>query len=141
MTNSEIQVTPLKKIKTQGGDVLHALKSIDEDFNDFGEIYFSFVEKNAIKAWKKHTKMNMNLIVPVGLVRFVFFDELNKKFTMHEIGESNYARLFVPNNIWFGFQGIYDTQSLVTNISDIVHDPNEVERLMPKEINYDWELI
>ena len=141
MINSEILVTPLKKINTQGGDVLHALKSADEDFSGFGEIYFSRIEKNAIKAWKKHTKMNMNLIVPVGLVRFVFFDELNKNFTIYEIGESNYVRLFVPNNIWFGFQGIYDTASLVANISDIVHDPNEVERLMPKEINYNWELI
>lgn len=141
MINSEILVTPLKKINTQGGDVLHALKSADEDFSGFGEIYFSRIEKNAIKAWKKHTKMNMNLVVPIGLVRFVFFDELNKKFTVHEIGESNYVRLFVPNNIWFGFQGVHNTASLVTNISDIVHDPNEVERLMPKEINYNWELI
>ena len=49
MINSEILVTPLKKINTQGGDVLHALKSADEDFNGFGEIYFSRIGKNIPK--------------------------------------------------------------------------------------------
>jgi dTDP-4-dehydrorhamnose 3,5-epimerase len=132
---------PLNRISTKGGDVLHALKSNDIDFSQFGEIYFSWVEKNSIKAWKKHTMMSMNLVVPVGLVRFVFFDEVNKQFTIHEIGESNYMRLHVPPNTWFGFQGIYNEASLVTNISDILHDPDEVERLLPEEIEYNWELI
>ena len=141
MSNSEIKVIPLKRINTSGGDVLHALKSSDEDFNNFGEIYFSWVEKNAIKAWKKHTRMSMNLVVPVGLVRFVFYDETNQDFEIHEIGESNYMRLFVTPNIWFGFQGIASGPSLVTNISDIPHDPLEVDRCLPKEIEYNWELI
>ena len=86
MSNSEIKVIPLKRINTSGGDVLHALKSSDEDFNNFGEIYFSWVEKNAVKAWKKHTRMSMNLVVPVGLVRFVFYNEVNQEFKIHEIG-------------------------------------------------------
>ena len=50
-------------------------------------------------------------------------------------------RLFVTPNIWFGFQGIASGPSLVTNISDILHDPLEVDRCLPKEIEYNWELI
>ena len=141
MSNTEIKVIPLKRINTSGGDVLHALKSSDEEFNNFGEIYFSWVEKNAVKAWKKHTRMSMNLVVPVGLVRFVFYNEVNQEFKIHEIGESNYMRLFVPPNTWFGFQGVYAERSLVTNISNILHDPEEVDRRLPEEIEYNWELI
>ena len=36
-----VSVTPLKRIFTPKGDVLHALKSSDSDFCGFGEAYFS----------------------------------------------------------------------------------------------------
>ena len=36
----DILVTPLKRIPTVGGDVLHALKKTDAGFDGFGEIYF-----------------------------------------------------------------------------------------------------
>ena len=66
---NEIILTDLKKIDTNGGNVLHYLKSTDEGFNQFGEVYFSWINKNAIKAWKKHTKMTLNLVVPFGKVK------------------------------------------------------------------------
>ena len=44
-------------------------------YNGFGELYFSEVNFGEIKAWKKHKKMVMNLIVPCGEVKFVFFDD------------------------------------------------------------------
>ena len=69
---NEIILTDLKKISTNGGNVLHYLKSTDEGFNKFGEVYFSWINKNSIKAWKKHTKMTLNLVVPLGKVKFVF---------------------------------------------------------------------
>lgn len=141
MSINKIGIMPLKRIKTEGGDVLHGLKSTELDYQGFGEVYFSLVEKNAIKAWKRHTKMTMNLVVPVGLVKFVFFDENSKKFITHEIGEKNYVRISVPPYLWFGFQGLDSNPSLVTNISNIPHDPEEVERLLPSEIKYTWELL
>ena len=41
----------------------------------FGEIYFSNINSLCIKAWKKHKIMTLNLIVPIGKVRFVFHDK------------------------------------------------------------------
>jgi len=135
----QIQVTPLKRIPTPGGDVLHALKSTEDAFQGFGEAYFSFVEPGAIKAWKQHLRMTMNLVVPVGSVRFVFHDSSTLSFREEIIGESNYQRLTVPPKIWFGFQGVATTPSLLLNLACIPHDPAEVKRKTLAEVEFNWQ--
>ena len=124
----QIQVTSLRQISTTGGDVWHALKSTDESFSGFGEAYFSWVEPRAIKAWKQHLKMKMNLVVPFGEVRFVFCDFANFSFREEFIGSTSYSRLTVPPKIWFGFQGMSEAPSLVLNLADLVHNSAEMER-------------
>ncbi|WP_408605914.1 dTDP-4-dehydrorhamnose 3,5-epimerase [Leptospira wolbachii] len=136
MTN--IEVTPLKNIQTAGGNVMHGLRSSDKSFSGFGEAYFSWVDAGAIKAWKRHNKMIMNLIVPVGDVKFVFYDSHSDQFLVHVIGESNYSRITVPTGIWFGFQGLGTTKNLVLDIASIEHDPLETDRLDLTEIKYNW---
>ena len=64
--------TDLNIIEAESGTVLHALKKTDPEFKEFGEVYFSTVIKNAVKAWKLHQHMTLNLIVPVGSVLFCF---------------------------------------------------------------------
>ena len=135
----QIQVTPLKRISTTGGDVLHALKSTEDAFHGFGEAYFSFVEPGAIKAWKQHLRMTLNLVVPVGSVRFVFHDSSTLSFREEIIGESNYQRLTVPPKIWFGFQGVATTPSLLLNLACIPHDPAEVKRKKLAEVEFNWQ--
>jgi dTDP-4-dehydrorhamnose 3,5-epimerase len=138
---SDILVTPLKRIETDGGDVLHALKQDDIGYVDFGEAYFSLVTRGAVKAWKRHKRMTMNIVVPMGWVRFVFRSEHENgvdEFRIEEIGADRYARITVPPGVWFGFQGLSYSQSIILNIANITHDPNEVERLQISDINYVW---
>jgi len=134
---NDIIVTQLARIQTPNGDVLHGMKCTDNGYNDFGEAYFSWIDFNSVKAWKRHTKMTMNIIVPIGNVRFVFFNE-SEGFRVEEIGVDNYARMTVPPGIWFGFQGLGINQSLLLNISSILHDPTEVERSELHTINFNW---
>ena len=68
----QIEVKPQQQISNAGGDVWHALKSTEDSFIGFGEAYFSWVDPGSIKAWKKHLDMTINLIVPIGMVRFIF---------------------------------------------------------------------
>ena len=75
VTIEDISLTNLKIIKHPKGNIYHALKKGDRDFVGFGEAYFSTINKNEIKGWKKHLKMKMNIIVPVGEVSFVLFDD------------------------------------------------------------------
>jgi dTDP-4-dehydrorhamnose 3,5-epimerase len=141
MTLAAILLTPLPRIQTTGGDVLHAMKQSDAGYGGFGEAYFSWVAVDAVKAWKRHMRMTMNVVVPVGQVRFVFRsvnEDGGDEFRVEEIGLDRYARITVPPGIWFGFQGLGTPQSLVLNIASILHDPNEVERLALSEVKYAW---
>lgn len=143
LTLNEILITPLAEFQLLEGNVLHGLKSTDTGYEKFGEIYFSWINHGSIKAWKMHTKMVMNLIVPVGQVKFVFFvnnDTTENKFREIEIGERNYQRLTVPAGIWFGFKGLGKTKSLVCNISNILHSENEVIRKHLDAVSFDWNL-
>jgi dTDP-4-dehydrorhamnose 3,5-epimerase len=137
----DILVTPLKRISTDGGDVMHALKFSDKEFNGFGEVYFSWVEQGAIKAWKCHKLMTLNLVVPLGEVHFVFHLANGKDdYRIETIGVERYVRLTVPPGIWFGFQGMASGSSLLVNVADMEHDPDEVLRMKPSDLTFDWSV-
>jgi dTDP-4-dehydrorhamnose 3,5-epimerase len=137
----DVVITNLNIINTPGGNVKHAMKKSDNGFEGFGEAYFSHINKNAIKAWKRHKKMTLNLIVPLGKIRFVLFDDReasNTKFQEVTISKNNYCRLTVPPMIWMGFQGLSDDGSMLLNIASLEHDPMEHEKKNIKQIEFDW---
>ena len=136
-----VLITPLKIIETSGGNVLHSLKDTDSGFNGFGEAYFSEIEPKAIKAWKLHKKMTLNISVPIGKIKFVLYDERIKSncfFQELTISRKNYSRLTIPPMIWLGFQGLANSNSLLLNVADISHSTDEVIRRDLSEIVYDW---
>ena len=137
MNISDISITSLKKIPVMGGDVWHAMKEKDDGFKGFGEAYFSLVNFKTVKAWKMHLRMTMNIIVPVGEVKFVFMDNLGE-VREERIGVKNYVRLTIPPRIWFGFQGISVEHSMLLNIADIQHNPEEVDKKNIEEIEFNW---
>ena len=138
---------PLKVIGTTGGKVLHAVKGTDENLPEFGECYFSTCRSKDPKAWKKHSRMICNLFVPVGAVKFVFYDDRReskdyRKLIEFEISEKNYGRLIIHPGIWFGFAGIGEhSESLILNVANIKHDLNESIRLEPNtdQLPYKWK--
>ena len=135
-----ISVASLQRIVVSGGDVLHGMKSEDQGYAGFGEAYFSQIEYGAVKAWKRHLRMTLNLIVPVGVVKFVFIDGQGGR-REEGVGGDRYVRLTVPPGYWFGFQGLSRPTSLVLNIADIPHDPDEVERMDIQEMNFDGGMV
>ena len=134
--NSLIVIKKLKKFELDEGDVLHALKDSESEFSGFKEAYFSTIRHNKIKAWKKHLKMTMNLIVPISAVQFIFYDLENNLLNNIIIGEDNYCRITVPPNIWCGFKGLSSKTSYILNIADTSHDPLEIERKPLSFLNF-----
>lgn len=115
----------LKKIHHPKGDVLHALKKDDPCFFGFGEAYFTTIFLGDTKGWKLHRKMYMNLIVPIGNVRFYIYDQSQEVSYKFDIGEDNYGRLTIPAGLWVAFSGLTEGLNLILNIASIEHDPAE----------------
>jgi len=142
----DVIITDLKVISDERGAVLHMLRSDDPVFRKFGEIYFSKVLPGAIKAWKQHKKMTLNLAVPVGKLKLVLYDDRagsKTKGVIEEIilSEENYKLVTVPPLIWSGFTALGGETALLANCATMVHDPSEGERLDPfsDKIPYQWK--
>lgn len=128
--------TPLERISTSGGEVLKALRSDEPGFRGLGEAYFSRVDAGSVRAWKLHTQMTVNVVVPVGHVRFVVVG--HDTFDEHDLGpEHDYGRLTIDPGTWFGFRGGLEG-GLVLNLSDILHRPDEGKERELDEFDYTW---
>jgi len=130
-------LTPLKQIYNPKGDIYHAMKKSDDGFRGFGEAYFSTIHKGIIKGWKKHTQMTLNLIVPVGEIEFVVYNEKTNTFYTVQLSQNNYQRLTISPNLWMAFRGV-DSYSMLLNLASIEHDPDEALTLDRDEIPYEW---
>ncbi|MDC0965240.1 WxcM-like domain-containing protein [Candidatus Thioglobus sp.] len=131
-----ITLTSLKRILHPKGDIFHAMKASDIGFSGFGEAYFSTINKNDIKGWKKHTDMTLNLVVVTGEVEFVAYD--GDSFFNIKLSKKNYQRLTVRPNLWLAFKGI-DDESILLNLANIEHDPNESENVDLDTFKYNWD--
>lgn len=139
-------LAPLRIIPDDRGQVMHMMRSDSPEFRGFGEVYFSIVRPGAIKAWKRHQRMTLNIAVPVGRIRFVLYDDRAESRTRGKVqeiilGERDYRRLTVPPMIWVWFRGEGEGLNLLCNCADILHDPNEGDSLPHDDgaIPYSWE--
>lgn len=133
VTIEGVLLTPLKQIHHPLGDVFHAMKKSDVGFSGFGEAYFSTIHYKDIKPWKKHLKMILNFVVPVGAIRFVIYDDRKESSTCGNffdviLGTENYQRITIPAGLWVAFCGVGETYNLLLNLANLEHDPLEVER-------------
>lgn len=130
-------LTPLKQIHHQKGDVFHAMKKSDNGFDGFGEAYFSTINQGDIKGWKKHTEMTLNLVVPIGEIEFVVYDENTKEFFSVKLSQNNYQRLTVKPNLWMAFRGLKE-YNILLNLASIEHNPKEAINVDLSGIYYEW---
>lgn len=140
-----VLVSTLKIVSHPQGDILHAMKSSSPGFTGFGEAYFSTIYKGEVKGWKKHRKMTLNLVVPVGEIHFVIYDDREMSVTKGKyfeviLSSNNYKRLTVPPGLWLAFKGKSDDLNLLLNIADIEHDPSEATNTALGDIYFDWSI-
>ncbi len=120
------------------GDILHVMKRSDDGYDGFGETYFSTIHKGDIKGWKKHTQMILNIVVPVGKIEFVIYDEETKEFHTVVLSRDNYKRLTIKAGLWVAFRGI-DENNMLLNIASIEHCPDESINKEIGYIKYEWK--
>ncbi|RMF72468.1 MAG: dTDP-4-dehydrorhamnose 3,5-epimerase [Planctomycetota bacterium] len=140
-------VSPRRQIVDERGKVMHMLRSDDPEFRQFGEVYFSWVNPGAIKAWHLHTEMTLNYTCPHGLVKLVIHDDRDGSPTRGQtmelfLGPENHNLVVIPPGLWNGVKGIAAYPSAICNCATLPHRPDELLRLDPfsERIGYDWSI-
>lgn len=137
----------LKIISDIKGDLLHMMRCDASFFNNFGEVYFSFIIPGHIKGWKKHLKQTQNFSVPIGNIKLVMYDGRQSSSTYDQvqeinIGIDNYRLVQIPPGIWYSFTALGNERAMIANCTDIPHNPDESEKkdIFDKTIPYSWNI-
>ena len=140
-------ITKLKKIDDDRGSVITMLRSDVEVFKSFGEIYFSTIFNNSIKAWHLHKKAILNYACINGKVKLVLFDDRKGSKTLgcyneYILAPTDYFLITIPPYIWNGFIGLADSESIVANCISLPHDESEMVRRKfdDKYFKYNWKV-
>ena len=129
-----VQLHPLKRISVPKGDVFHALRTTDEGYCGFGEAYFTQIREGETKGWKRHNRMTLNLVVVLGEVKFVVYDERDGSPTKGQFQEfilspeKNYQRLTIAPGLWMAFHGIGKDVSMIMDVIPEPHDDSESDK-------------
>ena len=141
----DVKIIPLKIIADDRGSVMHMLRNDDIHFEAFGEIYFSTIFKNKIKAWHLHKESTLNYVCVKGNVKLVLYDDRPQSktrgiFQEVVLSKENYSLVTIPKKIWNGFKGLGENESIIANCLTMPHNEKEMVRIDPysKNIDYNW---
>mgnify|MGYP006104224013 FL=1 len=142
-----IKITKLKQILDERGKIMHMMRTDSPIFKKFGEIYFSTVKPNFVKAWHLHKEATLNYVCIKGKTKLVLFDDRKNSKTFGNYQElilspspDDYFMVTIPPLIWNGFKGEDQEDSIIANCMTIPHDEKEIVRKEPldKKFDYNW---
>jgi len=141
-----VELFPKKKLIDERGAIFHMLRNDDPEFQQFGEIYFSKIHPNVVKAWHHHARMTLNYFVVVGSIQLGLWDGRKNSPTYGKSQtiflDEQYSQLaLVPPGVWNGFKGLGTGSSIVANAATEPHDPQEITRKAWDDamFSYTWE--
>jgi len=144
-----VKIKKLKIIPDERGRLMEILRSDDECFIKFGQIYLTTVYPQVVKAWHYHKVQVDNFAVVKGMVKVVLYDQRADSSTYKElneffIGDYNPLLIQIPNMVVHGFKCIGGSEALVINCPTEKYDYNSPDefRINPykNDIPYDWSI-
>ena len=142
-----VKTKKLKVIPDERGRLMEMLRSDDELFITFGQVYLTTAYPGVVKGWHYHKKQTDNMVVVKGMMKIVLYDGRDGSSTKGEVNEffmgiHNAILLQIPPFVFHGFKCIGEEEAMVVNCPTETfnyEDPDEF-RVDPHEndIPYDW---
>jgi len=142
-----VKVTSRKPIPDERGCLMELMRSDDEDFEKFGQVYMTTAYPGVVKAWHYHKKQADNFICIRGMMKVALYDAREGSPTHGEVsqffmGERNPIRLRIPMGVYHGFKCISQEEAIIINVPTELYDYAEPDeyRAPPDDpsIPYDW---
>ena len=145
-----VKTKVLKVIPDERGRLMEILRSDEDLFSKFGQVYLTVGYHGVIKGWHYHKVQVDNFACVGGMMQLVLYDARKDSPTFKEVneffmGQHNPVLVQIPPYVYHGFRALGTQEGLMINVSSEVYrykEPDEF-RVPPhsKEIPYDWGKI
>ena len=143
----DVRIKQLKVIPDERGRLMEMLRSDDDLFIQFGQLYMTTAYPGVVKGWHYHKKQIDNFVIVKGMVKVVLYDAREDSPTVGMVneffmGEHNPILLQIPNYVYHGFKCVGEREGIIINCPTERYDykdPDEF-RVHPhdNDIPYDW---
>ena len=142
-----VVIKNLKVIPDERGRLMEILRSDEEIFLKFGQVYMTTGYPGVVKAWHYHKVQCDHFCVVKGMMKVVLYDSRDGSSTKGEVneffmGEHRPILLRIPPLVYHGFKTVSQEEALLINIPTEVYrykEPDEY-RVDPhvNDIPYSW---
>lgn len=139
----------LKVIPDERGRLMECLRSDDDLFIKFGQMYMTTTFPGVVKGWHLHHAQWDNVVCVRGMIKLVLFDEREGSPTKGRvdeffIGEHQPLLVRVPPGVWHGWKCVSVEEAYIVNAPTEVYvydtpDQDELPYDTPR-IPYDWNV-
>lgn len=143
-----VKIKKLKVIPDERGRLMEILRSDDEFFEKFGQVYMTTVKPGVVKAWHYHKLQTDNFCCVKGKIRLGLYDGRDGSptsgKTMDMVLNLDEPKLVsIPPNVYHGFQGIANEESIVINTPTEPYNHSNPDEYRidayKKDIPFDWK--
>jgi dTDP-4-dehydrorhamnose 3,5-epimerase len=145
----KVKIKKLQAIPDERGRLMEILRSDDEIFQKFGQVYMTTTYPGVIKAWHYHKIQTDNVVVLRGMLKLALYDPREGSSTQGKvdeffIGEYNPLLIQVPPQVYHGWKCISQQEAIVVNCpTELYNYKNPDEYRLPfdtDQIPYDWAI-
>ena len=142
-----VNVKKLKVLADERGRLAEILRTDDEMYTKFGQVYMTTCYPGVVKGWHFHKRQEDYFCCVHGMIKLVLYDPRESSPTKGEINEfflgvHSPIVVQVPPGVYHGFKGISDTESIIINTitEPYNHKKPDEYRVAPHDggIPYDW---
>jgi dTDP-4-dehydrorhamnose 3,5-epimerase len=142
-----IHLKKLKAIPDERGRLAEILRSDDELFMKFGQLYFTTTYPGVVKGWHMHRIQVDNVACIKGMIKLVIYDQRADSPTKGEvneffIGDHNLMLVQIPNNVFHGWKCISESEAIIINCPTELYNYEKPDQVNVdphnSDIPYDW---
>jgi dTDP-4-dehydrorhamnose 3,5-epimerase len=150
-----VMVKKLRVVPDERGRLMECLRSDDELFIRFGQLYMTTTYPGVVKGWHLHNRQYDNVVCVKGMIKLALYDgrdgadgrpasptagRLDEFF----LGEHNPLLVRIPPGVWHGWKCTGLDEAYIVNAPTEVYRYDEPDqRELPHDtsaIPYDWGL-
>lgn len=144
-----VKTKKLKVIPDERGRLMEMIRSDDDLFIKFGQVYMTTTYPGVVKGWHYHKAQIDNIVAVKGMLKLVLYDPREGSPTKGEIdeffiGEHNPLLVQVPKGVYHGWKCISHSEAIVVNCpTEVYHYDQPDEYRLPfdsPDVPYDWNI-